>query len=137
MATSTAEEEAIAQKFCGTWRLIGVTRHDPATGRNVDEGVKYDGVIAYTPDRRVTVIITRDAPGKERFITCYAARWSLGDGHVVHHVDIGTREKREGTDQLRYYKFEGDVLTLTPPVSPDFTGASTQRSLIWKRIPKP
>jgi hypothetical protein len=130
------DEEAVAQQFYGTWRLIGVTRFDPQTGKNLDEGVTYDGVIAYTPDRRVTVIITRQVPGKERFITNYAARWSLGDGFVVHHVDIGVDGKREGSDQVRKYRFEGDVLTLTPPISPDFTGNSTERSLIWKRIPR-
>lgn len=137
MAGAARDENAIAEKFLGTWRLIGVTREDAASGANLDEGVVYDGVIAYTDDRRVTVIITRQVPGKERFITCYAARWSLGDGFVTHHVDIGADGKREGSDHPRKYKFEGDQLTLTPPVTPDFTGASTVRSLVWKRIQKP
>ena len=132
------DEAAIARQFHGTWRLIGVTRFDPETGANLDEGVVYDGCIAYTPDRRVTVIITRKPPNEERYITCYGARWSLEGDYVTHHVDIGTREKREGSDQLRHFKFEGDILTLTPPVSVDFVhSAPTKRSLIWKRSVAP
>ena len=134
---SDHDEETIAKKFLGTWRLVGVTREDPATGKNLDEGVAYDGYIAYTDDRRVTVVITRKAPGEERYITSYCARWTIEGDHVIHNVDLGTREKREGSRQPRHYRFHDDRLTLTPPVSLDFVHSSpTKRSLEWQRCEK-
>ena len=138
MASDTNEdEETIAKKFIGTWRLVAVTREDPATGEQLDHGVAYDGYIAYTDDRRVTVIITRKPPGEARYITCYGARWTLEGDYVTHHVDIGTREKREGSRQARHFRFHDDRLTLTPPVSLDFVHAApTKRSLEWRRVRK-
>lgn len=128
-------EQAVARQFHGTWRLVGVTREDPVTGKQLDQHVVYDGYIAYTPDRRVTVIITRKPEGEDRYITCYGARWTLDGEYVTHHVDIGTREKREGTQQVRRFHFDGDRLILTPPISVDFLHAApTKRSLIWRRV---
>ena len=133
--TAPYDEDAIARKFIGSWRLVNVTRQDAETGENLDVGVTYDGYIAYTDDRRVTVIITRKAPGEERYITCYGARWTLDGDNVIHHVDIGTREKRSGTQQVRHFRFHDDRLTLTPPVSVDFVHkAPTKRSLEWRRV---
>ena len=136
--SSVDDEEATASKFIGAWRLVNVTREDPATGEKLDRGVAYDGYIAYTADRRVTVIITRKPPDEPRYITCYGARWSLDGEYVTHHVDIGTREKREGSQQVRHFRFDGDRLTLTPPVSVDFVHtAPTKRSLEWQRVARP
>jgi Lipocalin-like domain len=137
-AATPEQEEATARKFYGTWRLAAVTRENPATGEKLDLDVAYDGYIAYTPDRRVTVIITRKPPNGERHITCYGARWTLDGDNVVHHVDIGTREGRSGTQQVRRFSFEGDRLTLTPPLSSDYAyDFPTQRSLIWRRVAPP
>lgn len=129
------DEEAIARRFVGTWRLVNVTREDPATGEKLNQDVAYDGYIAYTIDRRVTVIITRKPLNEDRYITCYGARWTLEGENVTHHVDIGTREKRQGSQQVRHFRFHDDRLTLTPPVSVDFVHtAPTRRSLEWRRV---
>lgn len=134
-SSASRDEAAIAERFLGSWRLVKVTRQDAETGEDLDKGVSYDGYIAYTPDRRVSVIITRRAPGEERNITCYGGKWTIEGDKVIHHVDIGTREGREGTRQPREFRFHEDRLTLTPPVSVDFVHkAPTRRSLEWRRV---
>jgi hypothetical protein len=32
---------------------------------------------------------------------------------VIHHVDISWNQAWTGTDQIRFYKLDGDILTLT------------------------
>ncbi len=131
----TSGPNAIEQKFLGTWRLVGVDREEVATGRKLDQDVKQTGYISYTPDGRMMVIISHLAPGKPEEITCYSARWRVEGDHVVHDVDIAARAPWVGTKQIRGFRFEGDRLTLSPPVSADFVhGSVTRRSLEWEKV---
>ncbi len=122
-------------RFFGAWRLVGVSREDVATGKKLDEDVTQTGYISYTRDGRVMVIISREAPGKPAEVTCYAAAWHVEGEHVIHDVDIAARAAWKGTRQLRGFRFHGDRLTLSPPVSPDYVhGSVTRRSLEWQKV---
>lgn len=126
---------AIANKFLGTWRLVGVDREEVASGRKLDQDVKQTGYISYTPDGRMMVIISHLAPGKPEEITCYSAQWHIEGDHVIHDVDIAARAPWVGTKQVRGYHFHGNRLTLSPPVSADFVhGTVTRRSLEWEKV---
>ena len=126
---------AIERKFLGAWRLVGVDRDEVATGKKLDPDVKQTGYISYTPDKRMMVIISHVAPGKPEEITCYCAQWRVEGEHVVHDVDIAARAPWVGTQQVRGYDFHGNRLTLSPPVSADFThGTVTRRSLEWEKV---
>jgi Lipocalin-like domain len=122
-------------RFLGAWRLDHVDRVDSATGEELDANVKGDGFIAYTPDGRMSVVISRDEPGKPRVITCYAAKWSLDGDKVYHDIDIASRPQWTGTRQVRHFTFHGDMLTLQPPESPDVVhGKVTRRALHWRKV---
>jgi hypothetical protein len=130
-----ADTRAIEQKFLGAWRLVGVDREEVATGRKLDEDVKQTGYISYTPDKRVMVIISHVAPDKPEEVTCYAARWHIEGDTVIHEVEISARAPWVGTRQVRGYRFHGDRLTLSPPVSADYAhGSVTRRSLEWRKV---
>lgn len=121
-------------RFFGAWRLESVDREEAATGRKLDADVQHAGYIAYTPDGRMSVIISHKSPAKTE-VTSYAAQWSVEGGQVIHDVDISARPSWVGTRQLRGFVFEGDRLTLSPPESPDYVhGLVTRRSLHWRRV---
>ena len=127
--------DAINEKFLGTWRLAGVTREEIATGKKLDTDASQTGYIAYTPDGRMMVIISRESPGKEPEVTCYAAQWHVEGGNGIHEVEIAARAPWAGTRQGRGFRFHGDRLTLSPPVSEDYIhGTVTRRSLEWQKV---
>jgi hypothetical protein len=126
---------SIEEKFLGTWRLVGVVREEAESGRKLDVDATPTGYISYTPDHRLMVIISHVSPGKAEEFTCYAAQWHLEGDTVVHQIDVTNRPRWKGTRQLRNFRFEGDNLVLTPPVSEDYThGTVTRRSLTWQRV---
>jgi Lipocalin-like domain len=127
--------KSVDERFLGTWRLVGVDREEVETGRKLDTNVVQTGYISYTPDGRMMVIISRSEPGKPEAINCYGAQWRVEGDHVLHDVDIAARADWRGTRQVRGFRFHGDRLTLSPPVSPDFMhGSVTRRSLEWQKV---
>ncbi|MGE3246523.1 MAG: lipocalin-like domain-containing protein [Beijerinckiaceae bacterium] len=126
---------AIDEQFLGCWRLVGVEREDAVTGEQLDVGMRQSGYISYTPDGRMMVIIARHKPDADDEITCYAARWHVKGEHVIHDIDLAARAPWKGTKQVRGFRFEGNRLVLSPPVSEDFLhGKVTRRSLTWERV---
>ena len=126
---------SIEEKFLGSWRLVGVDREEAATGRKLDVGSTQSGYISYTPDARMMVIIARHNPGGEDDITCYAATWSVDGDTVIHDVEIAARAPWTGSRQVRGFRFHGNRLTLSPPVSEDFIhGTVTRRALEWEKV---
>jgi len=136
MDRSTELKPGLDRRFLGTWSLLGVDRINAATGEALDAGVRSTGFISYQPDGRMSVVISREEPGKPApIITCYAARWSLDGDKVYHDIDIAARHEWTGTRQIRHFSFDGDTLTLRPPVSEDYVhGAVTRRALKWKKV---
>ena len=131
-----AQDEDIRSKFLGTWKLVGVDREVADSGEKLDQGVVQTGFICYTSEPRMMVIIRRTIPGKPgQEITSYAGPWTIEGEAVIHHVEMATREPWVGTDQVRGFAFAGNRLTLSPPVSPDYThGSVTRRNLVWEKL---
>jgi hypothetical protein len=131
----TDDKIPVDQKFLGSWRLAGVEREEEATGRKLDIGSKQSGYLSYTPDGRMMVIIARHVDGGDDQITCYAARWHVEGDKVIHDVEIAARAPWAGTQQIRGFRFEGNRLILSPPVSEDYIhGTVTRRSLTWEKV---
>jgi hypothetical protein len=54
---------------------------------------------------------------------------------VTHHIDISWNQAWTGTDQVRFYKLEGDVLTITTaPYKSYFDGKEGRSILVWKKV---
>jgi hypothetical protein len=43
----------------------------------------------------------------------YAGTYTIAGYKVVHHIDIAWNNARLGSDQVRFFKLDGDWLTLT------------------------
>jgi hypothetical protein len=80
---------------------------DPLQAQPDEVVVAYNGFIAYSGNYEV----------------------NLNTNHVVHHIKISSFPNWVGQNQIRYYKFNKDKLTL----STDLIGSSRHK-LIWKKI---
>lgn len=135
----------------GTWKIQTYTREVVATGARSDAfGPHPDGYISYAPDGRMYAIFgpgerikpaglaptDQEAVELQRTIVSYAGTYTLeGEGKVVHHVDISWNQSFTGTEQVRFYKLDGDVLTITtPPFGGAATGGASRYILVWKKV---
>ena len=134
----------------GTWKLKSYVREVAATGERYNErGEHPNGYLSYAADGRMYAIITWDsraAPGdvvptnEERVrlfstMISYAGTYTFDEEKVVHHVDISWNQNWTGTDQVRFYKLDGNTLTITSALARNFTDGREGRSiLVWERL---
>jgi hypothetical protein len=134
----------------GTWKLKSYVREVAATGERYNErGEHPDGYLSYAADGRMYAIITwenRAAPHdvvpatEERIrlfgtMISYAGTYTFDAEKVVHHVDISWNQNWTGTDQVRFYKLDGDTLTITTAQNKNITDGREGRSIVvWERL---
>ena len=134
----------------GTWTLKSYVREVAATGERYNErGEHPNGYLAYSADGRMYAIITwenRITPqdvvptNDERIklfstMISYAGTYTFDAEKVVHHVDISWNQNWTGTEQVRFYKLDGDTLTITSAPAKNFTDGREGRSiLVWERL---
>jgi hypothetical protein len=112
----------------GTWKLKSFVRQDAATGeRRPALGEHPEGYLGYAPDGRMyalfaegsRVVPSGDQPTDaervqlHRSMVSYAGTYTIAGDKVVHHIDIAWNNARLGSDQVRFFKLDGDRLTLT------------------------
>lgn len=135
--------------FVGTWRLIS-WENRAASGRvTYPLGRDLSGYILYTADGHMSVAIA--AAGRPRFATgdllggteeeralaaktyvSYAGTYEIGDGEIIHHVQVSLFPNWVGDAQRRFFELDGDRLTLsTAPMV--LAGTERRAYLIWER----
>ena len=134
----------------GTWKLKSYVREVAATGERYNErGEHPNGYLSYSADGRMYAIITWEnritprevVPTDEERIKLfstmisYAGTYTFDAEKVVHHVDISWNQNWTGTDQVRFYKLDGNTLTITSALSRNFTDGREGRSiLMWEKL---
>jgi Lipocalin-like domain len=134
----------------GTWKLKSYVREVTATGERIDErGEHPNGYLSYAVDGRVYGIITWENRIKPREVVptdeervklfstmiSYAGTYTFDAEKVIHHVDISWNQNWTGTDQVRFYKLDGNTLTITTPLNKNFVDGRENRSiLVWERL---
>jgi Lipocalin-like domain len=68
-------------------------------------------------------------------IIAYAGTYTTDRDKIVDHVDISWNQSCTGTEQVRFYKLDGDTLTLTTAVnkSPRH-GLESRAVLVFKKV---
>ena len=86
-------------------------------------------------DRRPAGVDEEEAADLFRGLVSYGGRWEVKGDEVFHSVDISANEIWTGTEQQRFYRFDGDRLSLSTPVNPDpIDGKMSVRSMLWERV---
>jgi hypothetical protein len=118
----------------GVWRLVSF--HDvDEVGRTSSGplGADPSGVLIYTGDGHVSVVMMRTEPGPEPGFMGYAGRWRRHGEQVVHQIEVAQRADWVGTEQTRAAELAGDRLTLHASTTVD--GRDQRRVLVWRRAP--
>jgi hypothetical protein len=134
----------------GTWALQSYIRERLSDGHRHNQfGEHPEGYIGYAPDGRMYAIFTRDdrvvphgvVPTDEEGVellgsmVAYAGTFSLGEGVVVHHIDVSWNQSWTGSDQIRHFVLDGETLTITTaPYKSYLDGSMGQSILVWKKV---
>jgi len=136
----------------GTWNMTSWKREILATGEKIDAlGADPVGYINYGSDGRFyALVINRNRPRPAALppndaekiklfdtMLAYAGTYSVDEEKAVHHVDASWNQAWTGTDQVRFYKLEGDKLTISgAPAKDPHTGQEVIHRLEFKRVRK-
>jgi hypothetical protein len=130
----------------GTWKLISAVMEDAETKEQKSVWGKHpNGYLVLTWAGRWIVVQTaegRDVPqsGEDqaaafRSMLAYSGRYDADQSRIVIKVDIAWDESWIGTEQIRYYRIEGDRLLIEVPPQPyaNFGGRVMRGILIWAK----
>jgi hypothetical protein len=68
-------------------------------------------------------------------MVAYAGTFTLDQEKVVHHIDVSWNQAWTGTDQVRFYKLEGGILTITTaPYKSYHDGQEGRSILVWTKV---
>jgi hypothetical protein len=139
-----------AARLLGTWKLVSAIREEKPSGVKTDLfGSNPTGFLNYSPDGRMLTLIVRgdrkrpagypispaEAEGLFRSLMTYAGTWEVRGDEVFHYVDASANEIWTGSEQKRFYKLDGDRLSLSTPVNADpIDGKISIRSMIWEKV---
>jgi len=137
----------------GTWKLKAMFREVPATGEKFNQmGEHPNGYLSYSADGRMYAIATSDNRTKpsdvnstpderaklHQSLVAYAGTYTVQGDKVIHRVDISWNEAWTGTDQVRFFKIDGNTLTVTTAVQKSpIDGREGRSVLIWEKVKAP
>jgi Lipocalin-like domain len=116
----------------GTWKFQSFVREVTATGERQNEfGEKPSGYISYQPDGRMFAVLVGDnrpkpagtVPTDEEkaklfgTLIAYSGTYTLDGDKVTHKIDVSWNQSWTGGDQVRFFKVEGNVLTITTAIN--------------------
>ena len=118
-----------AERIVGTWKLVSVVYEDAQTKERTPVlGAHPKGYQIATAGGRWLALVTaegRPVPKTDeeranalRTMISYSGRYRLEDGKVVTRVEAAWNEAWVGTEQVRAYRFDGNLLHLESPPQP-------------------
>lgn len=112
------------EKILGIWKLVSYEAEYQSTGeREPVLGKNWTGYIIFTPEGRMMVAITtegRQAPKIDqdraelfKSLLSYTGMYRLEGDKWITKVDVSGNPAWVGTEQVRFFRFEGDRLQVT------------------------
>jgi hypothetical protein len=136
-------------RLLGTWKLQSLVSEAIATGRRSNPfGDHPDGYLSYSPDGRMySIVVMESRPNppdadptdeeklRQESIIVYGGTYTANGEAVFDNVDISWNQSWTGTRQVRFYKLDGDTLTLTTaPARSPITGQETKFVAVYKKL---
>lgn len=135
----------------GTWRLKSYIVTAASGAKSTPYGENPTGYLSYSADGRMQVIGTASGrmepagpnpPQNERValydtMFAYAGTYSVERGKVIHRVDISWNEAWTGTDQIRLFEVNGNLLTLTTRFKDPAGDTEALYSVVWEKVAGP
>ena len=148
-AATSGENDIIAERILGNWRMISWQVEDLASGETQDAlGPNPTGYITYTRDRRVMVLVLKadrvrptalvptDAEKLALYdsMFAYAGTYTIDAEKVVHHIDMSWNQSWTGTNQIRFVRLAGDTLTYVgAPARNPMNGRDCVHTVVFQR----
>jgi hypothetical protein len=133
-------------RLAGTWNLVSVAYEDVATrARTPVLGEHPKGTMVVTSAGRWITVVTaegRKVPQTDeeraaalRSMIAYAGRYRVEGDKVVTKVEVAWNEAWVGTDQTRFFRFDGDRLHIesAPQPHPNVGGKVVRVIVTWER----
>ena len=150
---ASSQREVAMNAVLGTWKLKAMFREVMATGEKFNQmGEHPNGYLSYSADGRMYAIATSDNRTKpsdvnstpderaklHQSLVAYAGTYTVEGDKVIHRVDISWNEAWTGTDQIRFFKIDGNTLTVTTAVQKSpIDGREGRSVLVWEKVKAP
>ena len=135
-----------AERIVGTWKLVSVLYEDAQTkerwpvlgehpkGRQIATREGH-WLALVTGEGRKVPQTDADRATALRTMISYTGRYRLEQGKVVTKVEAAWNEAWVGTEQVRAYRFDGDLLHLESPPQPhpNLAGRVVRIIVTWER----
>ncbi len=136
------------QRLLGMWKLESWYTEFKATGeKKLLYGERPNGYLVFTPENRMLALVTAEHRKKPetdedrvaafRSMAAYSGIYRVEGDRWITKVDIAWTESWTGTEQMRFFKLEGDTLTVSTPwlLNPNLPGnPETRGVLVWRRV---
>lgn len=136
--------------FVGTWRLISWEYRSADDQVSNPFGQDFVGYIMYSEDGYMSVAImsanrpkfasgdlwggtTEEKVAAADTYVSYCGKYEVQGDKVIHYIDVSFFPNWSGVDQIRFFEFKGNRLSLS---TPPFLVAGIQQTahLIWERV---
>jgi hypothetical protein len=106
-----------------------------AISATLETGRMYAILVAQDRPKSDAVLLTDEEKVKLlESMSAYAGTYTADGEKVVRHVDTSWNGSWTGTDQVRFYKLDGDLLTITTAPLTSFSREEVEVVLVWKKV---
>jgi len=141
-----ASGEPDSAKVLGIWKLVSLEIEVQGTGQmEPPMGEKPTGYAVFTQEGRAFFILTGELrepatndeqrAGLLNTLVAYTGTYSVEGDKWITKVDVAWYPDRRGTDQVRFFKVEGDRLYVSTTFrpNPNIGGKVARSLLVWER----
>ena len=132
------------EKILGIWRLVSFEVEFQATGeREHIRGKNPTGFIIFTPEGRMMVVLTsegRKAPKTDQdradlfnSVVAYTGMYRVEGDKWITKVDVSGNPALVGTEQVRFFRVEGDRLQEMTAWTPRSQKGMGRTFITWER----
>lgn len=133
----------------GAWRLLSWVNRSADGRATYPMGKDNSGYLLYTADGYMNVAImsanrlsfagsdvlggtAEERAQAAKTYLSYAGTYEIGDGEIIHHVQVSLFPNWVGGEQRRFFELEGERLTLSSAPM-QLAGTERRAYLVWER----